>query len=173
MQDELSAMPQAASGEEAVEDAKLRQDLGDAEAPISGAGGGGNDRSGATGPALDIRYVGDKAFLCTAGRCTDTAYVPDTMTPEEVAFASQRYDDLLKAHPDWAGYFALAPETIFVTSEGAAYRFTLGDPAAPEPEATSPASAPRRTPTADPQSGICSAPLVILITILALALRRR
>lgn len=207
MQEEMTAMPQAASGEEAVEDAKLRQDLGEAEAPVSGGGRGGGPREDegySSTSTLNIQYVGDKAFLCTSERCTDTTYIPETMPQKDVTFMSQSYKALLSENPEWASYFALAPETIFVADDGTAYRFTLDDGAEPEANATSPASSasgtatpppdldttpttPRETAAtsevegpppetespSDTNPGICSAPLVLLITILALALRRK
>lgn len=152
MQDQLAATPAAVSGEQAVDDAKMREELGAAEAPV--AGGAYAPEAPAGMPASDvqtIRYVDDKTFVCTFERCTDTAFVPDVMTAEEIAFGTARYRELIAADTTWARYFALAPETIIVDVDGAAYRLLLGDVESLPPEATTaPAAGPTETEPAEP-----------------------
>jgi Ca-activated chloride channel family protein len=162
MELEMQAVPTLSSGAGAVEDAKLREGLGGAEAP---AGGGGyaldesEEGSAESGSARTrtIRYIGEKTFLCTAERCTDTDFVPDDMTPQEVTFLSDHYDELLVEDDIWARYFSLAEETIVVAEDGMAYRLLLGDPEA-MPEVQSPAPDSTTSPTED--SGANTAPTV-------------
>ncbi len=126
------SMP-AASGEEAVEEAKSRWGLGGAAAPPQAMEiepTSEDERSGEADatPSRYIRYAGEKTFLCEAQSCTDTTYVPDTMIPQDIVFGSKAYWEALTSTPQWGEYFALADETIFVNSEGQAYRFRLGEP---------------------------------------------
>jgi len=189
MREQLEAMPGAVSGEEAVDDAKLREALGGSEAPVAAGSYSAED----TQEQRTLRYVGDKTFLCTVERCTDTAYLPDSMTTIEVRFLSATYDELLNAHPAWAIIFSLAPETTAVAQDGVAYRFVLGEPdelsptpatqdATPTAESTAGDATPAPpTPTPSPDEdvqpgtapGLCTAPLLLVVPLLAIALKRR
>ena len=162
MHDEMSAMPTAVSGAQAVEDAKLRQDLGAAEAPMAGGGYAPEAPAGQTpGEMLTVRHVDDKAFICTPERCTDTTFIPDAMTAEAVDFGTERYRQLLTEHPGWVRYFALAPETIVVDTEGNAYEFIMGEPGdipvTSTPLPATPAS-PMMTPVTSPETPTPSGP---------------
>ncbi|MBN2007295.1 MAG: VWA domain-containing protein, partial [Anaerolineae bacterium] len=142
----------AATGEEAVEDAEMRKDLGGAEAaPSAPQWIPPTDSSNAT--SNYIRYVGDKTFLCTRDGCIDTAYIPDEMTAQDILFMSAAYWEILQAHPDWKLYFALGEGTIFVNPDGTAYRFRFGTetdetPRPQEPENTTTPIQTTNTPTA-------------------------
>jgi Ca-activated chloride channel homolog len=161
MRDQLAEMPAAVSGEQAVDDAKLREGLGSAEAPI--AGGFYRADPGADGESEHevraLRYVGDRTFLCSADHCTDTAYVPDRMVPIEARFMSETYNTLLAADPQWALIFSLATETIAVARDDVAYRFILGEPDELPPTTTpgaatpTPADATQQGPTPTPPPG--------------------
>ncbi len=189
--EELEAMPQAPSGEAAVEDAKLRLGLGGADAPVNGGGAAPGGESPAAGGAGSptIQHAGSRTFLCDTERCTDTRYVPDTMQSEDIPFPSPRYEQLLAEHPSWAVYFSLAKETILVADEETVYRFVLtqeyeeSDPGSVKPTPTAPPSniddstAPTPTP-ADPPSlnrpvrDLCTAPFLLLVPVAAIALRK-
>ena len=132
----------------------MRAGLGNAEAqPTAGA-----LTPGATGHGTEavgsIRYVGDKTFLCQKDVCTDTAYVPDKMTPLEVPFMSEVYWQLTTAQPTLSAYFAVGQEVFFVAEDGKAYHFRLGTETeiVPRPETTPTATgslaSPSSTPTA-------------------------
>ena len=148
----LELAPLAPSGEGAVQDAEMRQDLGGAEAPPTAGGMVPPAEEGPGAPVETgryVRYVGDKTFFCDATTCTDTAYIPDKMQVQDVVFLSEAYWRLLEAHPDWASYFAVADETIFVAPDGSAYRFRFG---ASAEEVSPPASAgePEQEPSPEP-----------------------
>jgi Ca-activated chloride channel homolog len=193
--EELSAMPQAPSGEQAVEDAKLRQGLGGAEAPVSGNGTGSNVSSGTTGSSTDptIKHAGARTFICELDRCTDTQYVPDTMRLEVIVFSSPKYEQILSEHPSWAIYFSLAKETILVADEDTAYRLTLtesendvekdgaSDIATPTPTMNPPDTDQPSPPTPNPSTppslkqplwNLCAAPFLLLVPIASIALKK-
>ncbi len=129
MHDEMSAMPTTVSGAQAVEDAKLRQDLGAAEAPVAGGGYAPEAPAGQSpGEVLTIKHIDDKTFVCTPERCTDTTFIPDTMTAEKVDFGTERYRQLVTESPGWVRYIALAPTTVVVGAGGNAYEFAIGEP---------------------------------------------
>jgi Ca-activated chloride channel family protein len=69
-----------------------------------------------------VKTVGPKAFVLRDGVWVDTTYDAATMTPQWVAFASERYFALLRAHPDWGRYLAVGERVILVW-EGRAYAF--------------------------------------------------
>lgn len=179
----------AATGEQAVEDAELRAGLGGAAAPPAA-----DESLSAAGDRRYVRYVGDKTFLCDNAACTDTLFIPDKMTAQEILFMSPQYWEILGAHPDWAAYFALNTETIFVAPEGAAYRFLFGtaadEVARPSeqvaPPTTTPPTAlsdPTPTPSADstpaptpaqPSApGLCNGAALLLIVGIVLGRNRR
>jgi Ca-activated chloride channel homolog len=201
MREQLAAMPGAVSGEEAVDDAKMRESLGSAEAPIAGGvypADPSVERDSDLEPA-SLRHVGNRTFLCRAEQCTDTAFVPDRMTPIEIRFLSEAYNALLGADPAWSVIFSLAPETTAVAWDGTAYHFVLGEPdelpptAGPDPttltpdvtpsEVTtptplgpdaSPTPAPDLTtePSPDSRTGLCAAPLWLLAPLSAIVIKK-
>lgn len=203
MQDELAAMPAEVSGEQAVEDANLRLRLGGAEAPAAGGAyaPGGNASEAGTTENRAIRYAGNRTFICTSDQCTDTAYVPDTMLLTDVPFLSNAYYDLLATEPALAIAFSLSTNTIVVGTDGVAYRFLLTEsadvPREPAPATATPGTAvsppsgetpqasletpvpntevPATSHEAEPTSGqhACAAPLLALMPLVVLALRRR
>ncbi len=127
------------SGEEAVKDAKRRWGLGGAAAPPQATEiepNTADKHADDSAPSRYIRYVREKTFLCEAQSCTDTTYVPDKMVPRDIVFGTTAYWEALETMPQWGEYFALAEETIFVSSAGPgrqhyqAYRFLLGEPEA-------------------------------------------
>jgi len=170
--------PMAPSGEKAVEDAVLRQELEAADAaPTAGSAIPAPD--GGQASASSIRYVGDKTFLCQANVCIDTAYIPDKMTPKTIIFMSEAYWQLTETQPELSVYFAVAEESYFVARDGTAYHFRLGTEAdavaRPEtsttepsqietgiiPTATSPATP--TTPTSQPAGpGMCGSAAILL-----------
>ncbi len=142
----------SASGEEAVEDAIMRDGLGGAAAPPPASEAAPSNINGESDITPYIRYAGDKAFLCEQHICTDTSYIPDEMQLNEIMFMTQAYWESIQAHPEWTSYFALNQETIFVAPDGQAYHFYLGDKdeetSAPQPTSTSPIP-PEPSPTTE------------------------
>ncbi len=67
-----------------------------------------------------IRQVRDRAFVLRDGVWIDTAYDPEQMTTQKVAFLSDEYFDLLARQPALADFFALG-ERVIVVLEGVAY----------------------------------------------------
>lgn len=191
----LDSMP-SASGEQAIEDAEMREGLGSALIPPSAP------ESNPANNKLDavsryIRYKGNKTFLCEANRCTDTTYIPDTMPITDIIFMSANYWNALEAHPEWAAYFSLNEETLFVTQDNIAYRFRFGTPEqeiTPQPSAKAPIATtqPESTktqatsqptpeantnaepiPTTSPKSGLCSGAMMLLFVSVGLVLSKR
>jgi Ca-activated chloride channel family protein len=177
----FQAAPMAPSGEKAVEDAVMRQELEAADAaPTTGGAMPGADE-GQTASS-SVRYVGDKTFLCQNNVCTDTAYIPDKMTPQTITFMSEAYWQLTETYPELSVYFAVAEESFFVTADGTAYHFRMGTEAdavtRPEvspvtatpqtevgsaPTATSPATPATSTPTSSSSSpGTCGGAFALL-----------
>lgn len=68
-----------------------------------------------------LQTVGVKTFLYRNGGWVDTQYV-STLPGETVAFASERYLQLLSQHPEWGRYLALGQDVIVVL-DGRAYHF--------------------------------------------------
>jgi len=186
--DSFQPAPMAPSGEKAVEDAVMRQELeAAAAAPTAGAMPAPD---GALTGASSVRYVGDKTFLCRANVCTDTAYVPDAMTPQTIIFMSEAYWQLTATQPALSAYFAVAEESYFVAPDGTAYHFQLGTEAdAVERPGTSPTTdtpqtqtgtATTTSPTTDtaptPSSGnpgICSSAAILLSLSVGVVFRRK
>ncbi len=178
----------AATGEQAVEDAEMRAGLGGAAAPPAA-----DESIPASETQRHVRYVGDKTFLCDVTLCTDTLYVPDKMSLQEIPFMSPAYWEILDTHPTWAAYFALNAETIFVAPEGAAYRFLFGtgsDEVARPPEQVDPTATPQPTTSADvtpttpantlpaptpttTSPGICSSAALLLVVGIVVRLSKR
>jgi Ca-activated chloride channel family protein len=70
-----------------------------------------------------IQTVGGKTFILQDGVWMDTAFNPDTMETEQIAFLSDAYFDLIAAQPDLVDYFALG-ERVIVVVEDVAYEVT-------------------------------------------------
>ncbi len=186
----FQAAPMAPSGEKAVEDAVMRQELeAAAAAPTAGAMPAPD---GALTSASSVRYVGDKTFLCRANVCTDTDYIPDTMTPQTIVFMSEAYWALTARQPELSAYFAIAEESYFVAPDGTAYHFRLGTEAdaveRPEtapatdtpqvetgttPTATSPATSAAPTPSSGGGPGICGSAAILLTLSMGIVLQRK
>jgi len=66
-----------------------------------------------------VRAVGAKAFVLHNEIWTDTAFDAHTMDVERVPFGSERYFELLEAHPDWGRYLALGRYVIVVEDDRA------------------------------------------------------
>jgi Ca-activated chloride channel family protein len=113
----IAAAP--SSGAVAVDQAQEVQALADAAmmpAPTATI----TTESGETINTADVlRYAGDRTFVLRDGVWTDTAFDPDTMTPVEVAFASDEYFALLSEHPELGAAFALGQQVIVVVGESA------------------------------------------------------
>lgn len=189
---DLQAAPAAeASGEQAVQEAKARQGLGGAEAaPPAAMELPAADNGVAGAPLTTLRYVNDKAFLCRDGVCTDTAFVPDKMTPLTVRFDSESYWQLVREVPAWGSYLALGTDVIFVAEDGVAYRVQSGNDVTEDPLPQRPPAASTATPTtprdADPtpmpttiarqaqEQRFCAGAIVLMLLVLgaALVLRR-
>ncbi|MEJ5311008.1 MAG: VIT domain-containing protein [Anaerolineae bacterium] len=185
----FNAAPLAPSGEKAVEDAVMRQELeAAAAAPTAGAMPAPD---GMLANASSVRYVGDKTFLCQANVCTDTAYVPDKMTPQTIIFMSEAYWQLTETHPELSAYFAVAEESYFVAPDGTAYHFRLGTEAdivarpetalvtaTPQPEIsttptpTSPAISPA-PPSSSGGPGLCSSAAILLSVSMGIVLHKK
>ena len=133
LSEEAEALAGEASGSRAVDAADMFGGLASAEspadtlvmppAPTMVAPGQSVDGGAPPAPmpsAGPIQTVGDKTFLYRDGVWIDTTFEPDTMTPQEVAFLSDAYFELLEAQPDLARYFALG-ERVIVVLEGVAY----------------------------------------------------
>ena len=72
---------------------------------------------------VELRAIGDRAFLYKDGVWTETTFDPDTMETVRVEFASEEYFALLAEHPDLAVAFALGDHVIAL-SDGVAYEVT-------------------------------------------------
>ncbi len=112
--DEALAAPMAVSGGAAVDAASTSASMADAEnaAPAQYAEEG-----------VELRAIGDRAFLFKDGVWTETTFDADTMEPVQIEFASEEYFALLAEHPDLAVAFALGDHVIAI-SEGIAYEVT-------------------------------------------------
>ena len=128
---EAAPVPTAAAGKAAVERSIAQDALRRAEVPAEAA-------------SAQVRTVGDRTFVLREGVWTDTLYDAGKMPAEAVAFASERYFQLLRQYPQWGRYLALGSEVLLVW-EGRAYHIgAKGEaPAGGEP---TPTMAPRPTP---------------------------
>lgn len=184
---DVDALP--AAGEEAVEDAVMRQALGAADAPPAAGEMLPGTHSDGTGAQAAIRYAGSKTFLCEAGICTDTTYIPDKMTPAEVVFMSKTYWALTDAHPEYVAYFAVGSEAYFVGTDGTAYHFRMGTdvetapwPDTPPSDDTPPTPTPAEShgtgppaPTASPSpqspAGLCGGTATLIGASIVISLQ--
>jgi Ca-activated chloride channel homolog len=143
----VSAPTQSASGAKAVEKSIAQEALRQADVA-------------AAPQSEQVRTVGDKTFVLRDGVWTDTTFDTQTMTAERVAFGSERYFELTRAHPEWGRYLALGPRAILV-AQGRAYHIGAEGASAPQgkPPSLSPTAppsypAPDGTPSPTPASGI-------------------
>ena len=67
---------------------------------------------------LLLRHVGDRAFIWTGGRWTDTAW-NEKLQPTKVAAFSDEYFALLAKHPELKPFFALGPRVLVVLGDQA------------------------------------------------------
>ncbi|GAB4457985.1 MAG: hypothetical protein Kow00120_26720 [Anaerolineae bacterium] len=126
---ELEDVEFGVSGAAAVDAAEQAQGLGGAEMPMAmptqmalpDMDGRGESYYVETREV--IRYVNAKTFVFRDGVWIDTEYDPDALTPEQVAFLSDAYFDLVAAHPELGDYFALGDHVIVVFA-GVAYEVT-------------------------------------------------
>jgi Ca-activated chloride channel family protein len=118
---DLNAQPTDASGQGAVQKAAGEGAISQAEvAP------GVSDVSGQR-----IRTAGSHTFVFTDNKWIDTAYDPDTMKPQQVAFLSPDYFALAQSRPDVGAALAIG-DLIIVVVDGKAYEVTAeGSPSGP------------------------------------------
>lgn len=109
--DAAIAEPREISGGAAVDAAVTGASLAAAEAAAPAHYQEGN---------VQLRVIGDRAFIERDGVWTETSFDPDAMQPAPIEFASEEYFQLLTDHPDLAIAFALGNHVIAV-SEGIAY----------------------------------------------------
>jgi hypothetical protein len=69
---------------------------------------------------VELRAIGDRAFLYKDGVWTETTFDPEAMETVQVEFASDEYFALLAEHPDLAVAFALG-DRVMAISDGVAY----------------------------------------------------
>ncbi len=136
------------SGERAVESVVVEKALQESQqaAPAPAA-------ASAAEPIL--RQVGEKTFVLREGVWADTAYDAATQQPEQVAFASERYFELLTQYPELGRYLALGDQ-VAVVMAGRAYRISpvgTTDATGPRPVSTEPALAAASTPAAPEPAG--------------------
>jgi Ca-activated chloride channel family protein len=192
-------MADEVSGEEAVDDAVAAEAMEEAEVAAPAPVVTGNDASGAVVQALQL--VGSKTFTLQDGVWVDTAFNSDTMTPQQVGFASDNYFDLLTAAPEMGQYLALGEQVLVVFDE-VAYEIvpgegqpdvTLPDPSTDEgnastggetvePEATAqpapgetvePVDTPESGDASSPASGVCASALLLPLAFGLAVMRRR
>ena len=155
----------AAYGEEAVEEAAQRSDLGAVAAPPTAKEQEQPVEANApTRSRQVIRYVGDKTFLCDGESCTDTAFIPDKMTTIKLQFGSERYWELVNNEPAWAKYLALAPEVIFVSKTETVYQILSSDEVVEDELPPLPDENATVTPKTQPPEGteVCTGSLALL-----------
>jgi Ca-activated chloride channel family protein len=118
---DFNALPTDASGQGAVQKAAGEGGLSQAEvAP------GASDTSGQR-----VRTAGSHTFVFTDNKWIDTAYDPDTMKPQQVAFLSPDYFALAQSRPDVGEALAIG-DLIIVVVDGKAYEVTAeGSPSGP------------------------------------------
>ena len=124
---EFEAASEEVSGESAVDTASTVNSMADAEAPIAPAPTMEIDADGSITVANQpIQFVGSKTFVNRNGVWMDTAYNADTMTPQQVGFASDTYFDLLTSAPELGQYMAVGEEVLVVFG-GNTYQIVAGE----------------------------------------------
>ncbi len=126
---QATAMPEAVSGEKAVERSAKEKVLVEAEAAAApalptGLGGGLTDEHGHR--ISPIKYVGAKTFVLQDSVWTDSTFDPGRMKPVALSFGGDDYFALIAARPEWGRYFALGDHVIVVL-DGTAYEVREGD----------------------------------------------
>ena len=108
---QMQSAPAAPSfGREAVEKAAAEGALADAEAPLAPA----------QEAAEKVRIVGSRTYVLSDSVWVDTAFDPEQMQTQKVAFLSDEYFILAESRPDLASGFALGQQVIAL-SDGVAY----------------------------------------------------
>lgn len=132
-----AAAAPARSGERAVESVVVEKALQESEqaaaAPAPAA---------ATAPVW--QQVGDKTFVLREGVWTDTIYDAATQQAEQIAFASDRYFQLLADYPALGRYLALG-DRVAVVLAGRAYLIGPAGataPIGPQPDSAAPPATP-------------------------------
>jgi Ca-activated chloride channel family protein len=131
---EVTRVVTEVSGESAVDSASAANSMADAEvapmAPMATAPAMAYDEDGAVVEQAianqPIQFVGSKTFINRNGVWMDTAYNADTMTPQQVGFASDTYFDLLTASPEMGQYLAVGEEVLVVFG-GNVYQVVAGE----------------------------------------------
>jgi Ca-activated chloride channel family protein len=120
---------QAADQANAFESAEVAAPAPTAGAmPQTGSGGGGSVAPAAPGDIDDgfgagqttMQVIQDRTFLLRDAVWIDTQYDADTMELTEIVFLSEKYFDLLEAHPEIAPFLRVGEHLILVI-EGRAY----------------------------------------------------
>jgi Ca-activated chloride channel family protein len=118
---DLNAQPTDASGAPAVQKAAGEGAISQAEVAPGAA-----DASGQR-----VRTAGSHTFVFTDNKWIDTAYDPDKMKPQQVAFLSPDYFALAQSRPDVGAALAIG-DLIIVVVDGKAYEITAeGSPSGP------------------------------------------
>jgi len=108
---QLQAMPTAAvSGQQAVQKAADQGAMYEAEAPATLSNGAINV----------VKIVGARTYVLSENVWIDTAFDPETMETQKVAFLSDDYFALLQSRSELGAAFALG-ERVIVVFEGVAY----------------------------------------------------
>jgi Ca-activated chloride channel family protein len=165
-----------AYGQAAVEKALGQDSL--AEAPAAAAPPAEAARS--------VRIAGSHTFVLREAVWVDTAFEPQAMQPQEVAFLSPDYFRLAEARPELAAAFALG-QAVIAVSDGVAYQVVpAGDqvpaveipptftpqPGSPSPSPT-PVEPPRPAPPPAPGTLPCAAGLLAAAPVLVVLLYSR
>ncbi len=118
---DFNAQPTDVSGQVAVQKAAGEGAISQAEV-APGASDGSGQR---------IRTAGSHTFVFIDNKWIDTAYDPDTMKPQQVAFLSPDYFALAQSRPDVGAALAIG-DMLIVVVDGKAYEITAeGSPSGP------------------------------------------
>jgi Ca-activated chloride channel homolog len=139
---EMEAAPAApAFGQEAVERAAGQGALSQADqAPVM---------TQSQDQQQGVRIVGARTFVWSEQSWVDTAYDPDSMTPQKIAFLSPEYFKLANTRQDIAAALAQA-EQVIVVVDGKAYQIV----AEGQSDASIQMPQPLDVPQSEPQSGL-------------------
>ncbi|MCI0397398.1 MAG: VWA domain-containing protein [Chloroflexi bacterium] len=194
---EAFGLPAEVSGGVAVDRAADEGELAAAEAPLAAAPETTVVTSNGQAVAVNevVRLVGNKTFVLRDGIWMDTAYNADTMTPQQVGFASDAYFELLSAAPELGQYLALG-QRVLVVYEGQAYLVVEGEgqetvtlpeirPTEVVPTGNNQGQPPQEGPSGngnepgnanEPSSGLCASAMVMPLLAFGLVIiagRRR
>lgn len=109
-----AAGPAPQSGAAAVEQSIAQSEMEKATLPGAPTGRYGGQ----------VRTVGERAFVLRDGVWTDTTFDPTRMTPVQLIFGSDAFEDFLAQHPEAGRYFALG-ERVIVVIDGTAYEMIM------------------------------------------------